>query len=50
MGQLPMDTIHLAMDMPHLLLRDTVLATLHQLLICIEIILMKNYIHDFSKK
>ena len=27
MGQLPMDTIHLAMDMPHLLLRDTVLAT-----------------------
>merc|ERR1711872_727291 len=27
MGQLPMDTLHQAMDMPHLLLKDTVLAT-----------------------
>merc|ERR1719193_2407226 len=27
MAQLPMDTIHLAMDMPNFLLKDTVLAT-----------------------
>merc|ERR1719209_2706300 len=32
MAQLPMDKIHLAMDMPHLLLKDTVLATVTPIL------------------
>merc|ERR1711872_867582 len=48
MAQLPMDKIHQAMDIPHLLLQDTVLATVTPATDMYCIYFNENIYHYFS--